>query len=358
MFLEQNKIVEKICEIPVTLEDVSESIFAGVSTKNIMMHRLLSPEEGGSDSYYLCEGLCKPVFSEPEIVYPYVSGAFSNQFAFRPSPYHFMLPYELSYGSKKNEYRVIPPEDLKTRFPLAYGRIMEFKNEFRHDTSSIKAADYSINGRKLLEYLNTPKIIATEGYHLQAAYDAAGNHVFRKGCGIVLKDPSKYPYVTAVLNSPIARLFPAVCKSEMLFSSYTAPTVLKRFPIVFPDNRLTEDLINTTFSYLVFLNRQKYATDYGVTDWLQELVSFYEQISNLLVLDTYFINDLDPRLRDALEENIHPYAGDMDSENSDSLLSALYYIKKQILEASSSGKYKFNMGLPGMFSFSQSNEEF
>ena len=108
----------------------------------------------------------------------------------------------------------------------------------------------------------------------------------------------------------------------------------------------------------MFLNRQKYATDYGVTDWLQELVGFYEQISNLLVLDTYFINDLDPRLLDALEENIHPYAGDMDSENSDSLLSALYYIKKQILEASSSGKYKFNMGLPGMFSFSQSSEEF
>lgn len=351
MLLKENKIVEKICEIPVTLEDVSESIFAGVSTKNIMMHRLLSPEEGSSDSYYLCEGLCKPVFSEPEIVYPYVSGAFSNQFAFRPSPYHFMLPYELPDKGKSKEYNVIPPENLKTRFPMAYERIMEFKNEFRHDTSSLKAADYSINGRKLLEYLNTPKIIATEGYHLQAAYDAAGNHVFRKGCGIVLKDPSKYPYITAVLNSPIARLFPAVCKSEMLFSSYTAPTVLKRFPIVFPDNKLTEDLINTIFSYLMFLNRQKYAKDYGVPDWLRELAGFYEQISSLLVLDTYFLNNIDPRLLNALEENIHPYAGDMDSEDSDSLLNALYYIKQQILETSCSGKYKFNMGLPGMLSF-------
>ena len=64
MLLKENKIVEKICEIPVTLEDVSESIFAGVSTKNIMMHRLISPEEVSSDSYYLCEGLCKPVFSD------------------------------------------------------------------------------------------------------------------------------------------------------------------------------------------------------------------------------------------------------------------------------------------------------
>lgn len=29
---------------------------------------LLLLEEGGWDSYFLCEGLCKPVFSEPEIV--------------------------------------------------------------------------------------------------------------------------------------------------------------------------------------------------------------------------------------------------------------------------------------------------
>jgi hypothetical protein len=91
MLLKENKIVEKICEIPVTLEDVSESIFEGVSTKNILMHRLLLPEEGGSDSYYLCEGLCKPVFSEHELAYPYVSGALSENFTFLPSTYRFML---------------------------------------------------------------------------------------------------------------------------------------------------------------------------------------------------------------------------------------------------------------------------
>lgn len=358
MFLKQDKIVEKICEIPVTLGDVSESIFGGVNTKNELLHRLALPEEGGSDSYYLCEGLCRPVFLEPELVYPYVSGAFSEKFAFRPSPYRFMLPYELSDKGKKKEYNVIPPEELKTRFPMAYGRILEFKKGFCRDDSPLKSADYEIRGRKFLDYFNTPKIIATEGYRLQAAYDAAGNHVFENGCGIVLKDPSKYAYVTAVLNSSVARLFPSVCRSKMMYSGYIAPVVMKRFPIVFPDNRLTEDLIDTISSYLAFLNREKYARDYGVPDWLRELVGFYEQISNLLVLDTYFINDLDPGLLNALEENIHPYAGDMDSENSESLLSALYYIKQQILEASSYKKYKFNMELPGILKFSQSSEEF
>ena len=91
--------------------------------------------------------------------------------------------------------------------------------------------------------------------------------------------------------------------------------------------------------------------EYGDTEWFKELVTFYEQISTLLILDTYFINDLDPRLLEVFEENIHPYAGDLESENSESLLNALYYIKQQILETSSFGKYRFGMGLPGTLSF-------
>ena len=347
VLLKENKI-EKICEIPITLDDISESIFGGISTKNLLMHRLLLPEEDDSGSFYLCEGLSKPVFSEPEIVYPYVSGEFSGKFALSSLPHGFMLPYELCERDKEKECEIIPPEELMTRFPLAYGRILEFKNQFLHDPSPLNSTDYSIIGKHLLEYLYTPKIIATEGYHLQAAYDSVGNYVFGDGCGIVLKDTSKYPYVTAVLNSPIARLFPALCKSEMIFENYTSPSVLGSFPIVFPDNRLTEDLINTISSYLIVLYKQIYINQIysgysEVPKWLRELTNFYEQTSNLLVLDSYFINSLDPKLLEALEENINPCAGDLETENSDSLLGSLYYIKQKILEISKVGKYRFNM---------------
>jgi hypothetical protein len=348
MLLKENKIVEKICEIPTTLDDISVSIFEGLSTKNILMHRLRLPEEDDSGLFYLCEGLSKPVFSEPEIVYPYVSEEFSGKFALSSSPYRFMMPYEVHGRGKTKECIIIPPEELMTRFPQAYGRILEFKNQFLHDTSPLNSTDYSIIGKHLLEYLYTPKIIATEGYHLQAAYDSVGNYVFGDGCGIVLKDPSKYPYVTAVLNSPIAWLFHALCKYEMIFENYASPSVLGFFPIVFPDNILTEDLINSISSYLIFLNgeiyaRQIYSGYSGVPQWLRELANFYEQTLNLLVLDSYFINDLDPKLQESLEENIHPCAGDIETDNSDSLLGSLYYIKQKILETSKVGKYKFNM---------------
>ena len=351
MFLNENRIVEKICELPTTLGDLSESIFGGISTKNGLLHRLAVPEGSDSDSLYLCEGLCKPVILEPELIYPYVSGIFSDKFAFNPSPYRFMLPYELSVDNRK-ECRIIPPEELKARFPLTYGRVLEFKNQFDHDNSPLDSADYySVRGKKLLEYINTPKIIVTECYHLQAAYDAFGNHVFEDGCGIVLKEPEKYPYVTAVLNSQIARLFPAICKSEMIYSSSVTPAVMKRFPIVFPEDRLTEDLITDISGYLMFLNRQKSAAGNSVAGWLDELTGFYEQISNLLVMDTYLGDGIDPMLLYALEDNIHPYAGDMESESGDSLLSVLYYIKKKILETSNFKKYAFDTECSGILSF-------
>lgn len=348
MQTEEKKIVEKICEIPVTLDDISECIFGGVSTKNTLMHRLLLPEEDDSGLFYLCEGLCKPVFSEPEIVYPFASGDFSGKFALNSLPYRFLLPYDLNDKGEKKESRIIPPDELKRRFPQAYNRILEYKNQFLHDTSPLDSDDYSIIGEHLLEYLYTPKIIATEGFHIQAAYDSVGNYVFENGCGIVLKEPDKYPYVTAVLNSPIVRLFPALCRSELIFENYTSPSVIGFFPIVFPDKKLTEELINTISSYLIFLNKQIYTLQMysgysGVPQWMLDLASFYEQTSNLLVLDSYFINDLDPKLQAALEENIHPCAADPEAEDSDSLLGSLYYIKQKILETSKVGKHRFNM---------------
>ena len=76
MFLNENRIVEKICEFPTTLGDISENIFGGISSKNSLLHRLVVPEGSGSESLYLCEGLCKPVILESELIYPYVSGSF------------------------------------------------------------------------------------------------------------------------------------------------------------------------------------------------------------------------------------------------------------------------------------------
>ncbi len=357
MFWNKNGLVEKIRETPLTLGDISEDVFGGISTNNILLHKVGFPGKNDPQAMFMCEGLCVAVNIEPELVYPYVSGTLAGKFAVRSSPYGFMLPYEFSGSGVRKVSRVIPPSELQEKCPLAYDRVMDFRKLFHHDASPLDSADYySVRGRKVLEYLGTPKIIINEGYRLQAAYDPAGKHVFREGCGIVLKDPEKYLYVTAVLNSPLARLFPSLYKNEMLYSATLTPAILKRFPIAFPEDRRVEDLVSTLSSYLIYLHGQKYAAKdmakaAETSGWLDELTAFYEELANLLVLDTYFGKATDTRFLEILEVNIHPFAGGIEFENDGSLLVAMHCIKQKLLGASDFEKYRPDVGFPDLLSF-------
>ncbi|MFY1112181.1 MAG: hypothetical protein AB3K77_10945 [Methanosarcinaceae archaeon] len=356
MFLKKNGLVEKIRETPLTLGDISEDVFGGISTGNIFLHKVGFPGNNDPQAMFMCEGLCVAVNIEPELVYPYVSGTLAGKFAVRSSPYGFMLPYEFSGSGVRKACRAIPPSELQEKYPLAYYQVMDFKKLFHHDASPLDSADYySVRGRKVMEYLNTPKIIINEGYRLQAAYDPTGNHVFREGCGIVLKDPEKYLYVTAVLNSPLAKLFPSLCKNEMSYPVSLTPAVLKRFPIAFPEDSRVENLVSTLSSYLIYLHGQQYAAkeaeNSGWLDELTELTGFYEELANLLVMDTYLGKDTSLRFLEILEENVHPFAGGMEFENDGSLLAAMHCIKQKLLGTHDFEKCRLDVGFPDLMSF-------
>ena len=222
-------------------------------------------------------------------------------------------------------------------------------NTIPHPLSS---ADYSVGGCKLLQYINTPKIVVSDHYSFQASFDAAGNNIFEKGCGIVLQDPSRYFYVLAALNSSISRVFSEICQNDRLYNGSLTPGVLRRFPIVFPEEKNLESLISTLSSYLTYIHGQIYrtASPYipGSEDY--ELLKFYERIVNLLVLDTYFTKDLDPRFLEILEENIVPfgeYPGCGNSEvsgfeDSRCFMNELQAVKQKILDTPDFGKCRFN----------------
>lgn len=355
MFWNKNNIVEKISEIPLTLGDISEDIVGGVSTNNGFLHRVGLPGKNDPKDMYMCEGLCMGVNIEPELVYPYVSGSFPGKFAVRSSPYGFMLPYLISGNGLKKECRVFQPSELEKQFPLAFYRIVDFKANFHCDSSPLDPAYYSVRGKKLLEYLRTPKIIVNEGYHLSAAYDAAGRHLFREGCGVILKDPEMYLYITAVLNSPIARLFPAVCSYKMIYCNSLTPVVLKRFPVAFPKNESVKNLINILSSYLISIYKLKYAeagegTEKEVSSF-NELAGFYEKILNLLIRDTYLGIEPPQKFLEILEENIHQYAGETEWEDCDNLLNGMQYVKQTILSILDSEKDKFGMEISDILNF-------
>jgi hypothetical protein len=340
MFWSKDDIVERLSKIPRTLEDISIEVFEGVPLSNDSLYRASLSIENCTDSTYICRNpqtnvSIEQVSIEKELTYPYMDGSLSNEFAIHASQYQFMLPYEILGLGIRKEYKIFQPDELKTKFPIAHEQLTENKFKSGAEKQELDSADcYRLESESFLQYINTPKIIITENYNLQASYDSLGKYVFADGVGVVLGDPTLYHYVTAVLNSTISKAFPEIWSREQGQNrSKLCPKMLKRFPIVFPKSQTTENLVSTISRYLIYLNRQKHAAKVYSIPGYQRLIDFYKRISDLLILDTYMTNDLDPQLLEILEENITSSDEELEYSDDINLLIGLQAIKENILSS-------------------------
>ncbi len=348
MFWSKDYIVERLSKIPRTLEDISIEVFDGVPPKNDFLQKAGLSRESCIDASCICREAhtnvsIEQISIEKELMYPYVDGSVSNEFAVQSTQYQFMLPYEILDNNIRKEYRIFQPEELKTKFPAAYKYLMEIKQQSETEKQEFNSTDYRLENESFLRYINTPKIIITSNSRLQASYDPTGKHVFANGVGVVLGDPTLYHYVTAVLNSSIARAFPEIWSREGVRNTVSLnPQMLKRFPITFPKKEITETVICTISRYLIYLNRQKQMAKNYTIPGCQELIDFYKRISDLLILDTYITNDLDPKLLEILAENITASDGGFEYSDDINLLIGLQEIKKNILNSPDFGKCRFS----------------
>jgi hypothetical protein len=349
MFWSKDYIVERLSKIPRTLEDISIEVFEGVPPTNDFLQKAGLSRENCTDASGVCIDLqtnvgIEQASIEKELMYPYTDGTVSNEFAVQSTQYQFMLPYEILDNNIRKEYRIFQPEELKTKFPVAYKQLMEIKKQSETEEQEFVSADYCFENESFLRYINTPKIIITSNSRLRASYDPTGKHVFANGVGVVLGDPTLYLYVTAVLNSSIARAFPEIWSRKGIPSTGNLSSqMLKRFPITFPKKETTENVISTISRYLIYLNRQKkMAKAYAIPGY-QELIDFYKRISDILVLDTYITNDLDPKLLEVLVENITASDGGFEYSDDINLLIGLQEIKKNILSSPDFAKCRFSI---------------
>ncbi|MGB9938256.1 hypothetical protein [Methanosarcina sp.] len=348
MFWSKDDIVERLSKIPRTLEDISIEVFEGVPPTNDFLQKAGLSRENCTDASYVCRDShtnvsIEQVSIEKELMYPYVDGSVSNEFAVQSTQYRFMLPYEILDNNIRKEYRIFQPEELKAKFPVAYKQLMEIKQQSETEKPEFDSADYRLENESFLRYINTPKIIITSNSRMQASYDPTGKHVFASGVGVVLGDPTLYHYVTAVLNSSIARAFPEIWSRKGVENTGSLNSqMLKRFPITFPRKEITENVISAISRYLIYLNRQKQMAKAYAIPGYQELIDFYKRISDLLILDTYITNDLDPKLLEILAENITASDGGFEYSDDINLLIGLQEIKKNILSSPDFGKCRFS----------------
>lgn len=349
MFWSKDDIVERLSKIPRTLEDISIEVFEGVPPENnFLCETSLSREycTDASNSYGNPQTNISvaQVSIEKELMHPYVDGSSSNEFAVHPSQHRFLLPYEILGYEIRKKYRIFQPEELKTKFPAAYEQLMEVKQKAGTEKQELDSVEcYRLENESFLQYIKTPKIIITNHCQLHASYDATGSHVFADGIGVVLGDITLYHYVTAVLNSAIARALPEIWHREkMQKNNHLNARMLKRFPIEFPKKEITETLVSTICRYLIYLNRQKQVSKAYPKSEYQNLIDFYKRISDLLILDTYITDDLDPKLLEILAENITAPREEFEYSNDINLLIGLQAIKQNILGSADFRKCRFN----------------
>ncbi|MFZ2500074.1 MAG: hypothetical protein ACP5N0_06465 [Methanosarcina sp.] len=349
MFWSKEDIVERLSKIPRTLEDISIEVFEGVPSTNDFLHEMSLSIENCTDAPYVCRNpqtnvSIKQANIEKELMYPYMDGSVSNEFTIQSTQYQFMLPYEILGSEIRKEYKIIQPDELKAKFPIAYKELMEVKCKSITEKQELDSPDcYRLGNESFLHYIKTPKIIITDHSRLQASYDSTGEHVFSDGVGVVLGDPTLYHYVTAVLNSSISKAFPEIWnRQNMQKRSHLYSEMLKRFPIEFPKSETSETIVSTISRYLIYLNRQKYMEKAYFIPEYQKLIDFYKRISDLLILDIYITDDLDPKLLEILAENITPSDNEFEYSDDINLLIGLQEIQKNILESPDFRRCRFS----------------
>ena len=132
MFWSKDDIVERLSKIPRTLEDISIEVFEGVPSTNDLLHKVSLSIENCTDAPYICRNpqtnvSIEQVSIEKELMYPYMDGSLSNEFAIQSTQYQFMLPYEILGLDIRKEYKIFQPDELKTKFPIAHKQLMEIK---------------------------------------------------------------------------------------------------------------------------------------------------------------------------------------------------------------------------------------
>ena len=120
MFWSKDDIVERLSEIPGTLEDISMEVFESVPPTSDFLYR---------------------ASIEKELTYTYMDISLSNEYVIHSSQYQFMLLYEIIGFDIKKEYRIFQPDELKAKFPMAYKQLIENESEFGNEIEKFDSAD-------------------------------------------------------------------------------------------------------------------------------------------------------------------------------------------------------------------------
>lgn len=232
---EVSKLLNKLNEQPLRLEDVFEKIFQGIATSKDDVYFIYDCTETQSTITGESKQLNKRVTIEKGLVKPLLKGEDVHRYDNLSSNRYVIFPYKLE-NKTANLYA---EEELKLLFPNGYAYLKECETLLRGREKGrfdIDGQWFQFGRRQGLSYGNIPKIVAPEiSFGGNYAFDVSGQFYSTTTIyGYIMKESCNVSYETlmAILNSKLCWWFISNTGTVLAQGYYRyKPAYLKSLPI-------------------------------------------------------------------------------------------------------------------------------
>ena len=232
---EVSKLLNKLNEQPLRLEDVFEKIFQGIATSKDDVYFIYDCTETQSTITGESKQLNKRVTIEKGLVKPLLKGEDVHRYDNLSSNRYVIFPYKLENGTAN----LYTEEELKLLFPNGYAYLKECETILRGREKGrfdIDGLWFQFGRRQGLSYGNIPKIVAPEiSFGGNYAFDVSGQFYSTTTIyGYIMKESCNVSYETlmAILNSKLCWWFMSNTGTVLAQGYYRyKPAYLKPLPI-------------------------------------------------------------------------------------------------------------------------------
>ena len=282
---EVSKLLNKLNEQPLRLEDVFEKIFQGIATSKDDVYFIYDCTETQSTITGESKQLNKRVTIEKGLVKPLLKGEDVHRYDNLSSNRYVIFPYKLENGTAN----LYAEEELKLLFPNGYAYLKECETLLRGREKGrfdIDGQWFQFGRRQGLSYGNIPKIVAPEiSFGGNYAFDVSGQFYSTTTIyGYIMKESCNVSYETlmAILNSKLCWWFMSNTGTVLAQGYYRyKPAYLKPLPIP----QISKETDSEIKSLVAGLAKQDASNR-----------RFLERKIDIAIYDLYSINDDDIEL--------------------------------------------------------------
>jgi len=260
-------LFERLCEMPVKLENVTSRIFQGLKTGADKIYIVEEMERKKNRIKVYSKEKCDEYWLESDLLYPLIKGGDSRRFCLSRTNRLILFPY-LSQ-SEGSSIELIPQSTLKDHYALTWTYLTDNKDYLENREGGIMRGKrwFAYSRNQALDLIPLPKIFTPDiAARASFSLDEIGKVFFTGGVaggyGILVLPEYSREYVLGLLNSKLLEWFIRQSATQMRGGYYSYESrFIRHLPIHPIDlfdsiNKARHDQIVKMVTRMLDLNKQ------------------------------------------------------------------------------------------------------